>query len=185
MIPTPGVPQVEFPSTRRAVRRFGYSCQYYVGLEIAKSVFNVAVPYIWFTTYFNAVMNVESSNPREIYAGLSSAVQRKDVNHQAIKGRRASLIEILDTHLKRVNLQRWSTLRNQVLLAPIAYFRPQVWLLDLETTAKNRQRTVEDFLQECRNHARRSLTAPGQVLQPDEYLIPDLLPQEYTVIIEG
>jgi hypothetical protein len=84
-------------------------------------------------------------------------------------------------------------LRTRVTVAAIDEFRPELWRLDLNKIAFNRQPTLNqqqalnNLMAHWQNSARGQI-APPQVLQPDEYLIMDLqqssLNIEYFVIIE-
>ena len=59
-------------------------------------------------------------------------------------------------------------------------------MLDLDVIAARQGRSVSDFLAECMHTAMREVDKnPGQTLQPDEYLIQDVQPGEYAVIVNG
>ncbi len=183
-IPAPGPTEIEFPQTRKRIAHFGYSCQAYLALEVVKEVFQVAVPWVWFSTQFNSVDNVDSSNPAQIYLTLSRAVQDGDAGSKIIRGYKASMLDMV---IKNVSDPfRSKRLQDQINLASTDYFRPMVWLLDLQAIAQRKSLGVDGLLDECRRDAEVEVKKnPGQTLQPDEHLIKDLQGDEYVTIIDG
>lgn len=186
MLPStaPGSPQVQFPQARKCISRFGYSCQAYLALEVAKGAFSVAVPWVWFSTRFNSVDNVDSSNPAQIYLDLSRAVQTGDAGSKTIRGYRSSSLNTVVINVSDPSKSK--TLQDRINTASTNYFRPQVWLLDLEAIAHRKGIGIDELLEQCRRHAEEQIKKnPGQILQPDEYLIKDLREDEYATIIDG
>lgn len=173
----PGSPEVDSLSHTRRISRFGYTCQVHLALEVYRQVFRVALPWIWFATNFNAVENVESSNPAQIYLRLSTAVQTGDVGSKLIRGYRASMLEAAFGN---------PSLEDEISRAAIECFRPQIWLLDLELVANRKGLMVSMVLDECRKNAEAEVAKnPGQVLQHDEYLLKDLQDGEYALVADG
>ena len=179
----PGQCQVDYlrQDPPRLIQQFGYSCQAHVALEVTRAVFGGLSQRVWFSRDFNPVNNVDSSNPAQIYLALSRAVQTGDVGGKTIRGYTAALLGIADKHPTAK-----AALRQQIKAAPIDWFRPQIWLLDLDSLAANRKTDVTGLLGECQQNARDAVNrSPGQVLQPDEYLLKDLTPAEYAIIVDG
>ena len=101
-----------------------------------------------------------------------------------IQGYKSSLVESVDRNVAERG--RSATLRRQINRASSDFFCPQIWLLDLDGIAGRKNVSVDDFLDECRRAADSEVSKiPGQVLQPDEYLIRDLQPGEYAVVVNG
>ena len=166
---------------------YGYSCQCWLAVEVAKGIFGTGIPWAWFSLQFNPVDNVPSSNPLDRYAQLSRAVQEGDINSVLIKGYRANLLDMINRRESSGGLlpADANQYRTDVTLAPIEYFRPEVWRLDLKTIASRKYSGVEDVARlktELGTRAAREVIAP-QVLQPDEFLIDDLQTGQYDVII--
>lgn len=183
-ISAPGPPKVEFPEVKKPTSSFGYSCQVYLALKVANEVFGVSVPWLWFSRQFDPVDNVDSSNPAQIYLLLSRAVQARDIGSKIIRGYKASLIDTVIKHV--VDPSDSASLQNIINGASIDYFRPQVWLLNLEAIAKKKYTNVDAVLDECRENAKDEVGKNiGQTLQLDEYLIKDLKNGDYAVVIEG
>ena len=81
-------------------------------------------------------------------------------------------------------------LRKFVISASLAYLRPEIWRLDLNTIAVNRGLSLSAAKQMWTSNAQGQVSRnPHQRLQPDEYLIQDLQPSsinlEYEVVVES
>ena len=167
---------------------YGYSCQAWFVLEVAEEVFDPAKRLAWFSLGFNAVHNVDSSNPCWLYTELSRAVQQNDVGSKLIQGYRAGLLDMI----KRVeragtlNTQEGDSYRSRITLAPVQSFRPEVWRLDLQTISRRKHghEDVSRLKSELRQRAQQEVKPP-QVSQKDEFLIDDLRQREFKVIITG
>jgi len=177
LIAAPRSPEVDFFSPTRRTTRFGYTCQSHLALEVYRHVFGAGLPWVWFATRFNASGNVESSNPARIYLDLSTAVGDGDVGSKLVRGYRASLLATAYGN---------ALLADEVSRAAIEYFRPRIWLIGAEVIASRKGVSVDTVLAECRGNAAAGVASnPGQVLQPDEYLLKDLQAGEYAVIVDG
>lgn len=188
-IPLPSPPEIHFPhppANLRTIQNFGYTCQVYLVLEVYKQVFAVPPYRVWFSKTFNPVPNSDSSNPAQIYLALSRAVDTNDVGNRIIRGYRTALLETVQRRRAIAPYVKRS-LKLQIRRASVPSFRPQVWLLDLDTIANGRGFTsVADLLFKARQDADTDVRrVAGQVLQPDEYLITDLRVNEFMVIIDG
>lgn len=186
-IPLPSPPEVHFPdppTSRRPIQDFGYTCQVYLVKEVYKQVFTVPPYRVWFSKAFNSVPNTDSSNPAQIYLSLSRAVQTHDVGSRIIRGYRTALLDTVEKNVSDPNIRQ--SLKSQISGASVESFRPQVWLLDLDTIANSRSSKLGDLLDKASKEAEANIdSAAGQVLQPDEYLITDLKHDEFIIIIDG
>ena len=166
---------------------YGYSCQCWLAVEVAKEIFGTGIPWAWFSLQFNPVDNVPSSNPLDRYTQLSKAVQEGDINSVLIKGYRANLLGIINDQEKngRLSASQANQYRTEVILAPIEWCRPEVWRLDLAAISRRKygSEDVDRLKTDLQLRASSEVIAP-QVLQPDEYLIDDLQTGEFQVIIE-
>jgi hypothetical protein len=127
---------------------------------------------VWFALHFDAVTNVDSSNPWRLYEALRKLVEQKDHGHRLIADYRRQLKETVRKS-ERLSAPEKAFLRNQIKYAPIADYRPQIWRLDLQKIAARRGCSIDDLLAKCRNQAIEAIQYPQQI-QPDEYLIEDL-----------
>ena len=101
-----------------------------------------------------------------------------------IWGHKGSLVETVVRNIP--HLGRSAAFRRAINSVSSDYFRPQIWLLNLDTIAARKNVSVDDLLDECRRTADREVRKnTGQVLQPDEYLIEDLQVGEYAVVVNG
>ena len=175
------------PSSPPPPGDYGYSCQCWLAVEVAKGIFGAGIPWAWFSLQFNPEGNVPSSNPLDRYAQLSRAVQEGDINSVLIKGYRANLLDMINKKEGDGSLTppQASQYRTEVTRAPIEWFRPEVWRLDLKAISKRKYgfEDVDGLKAELRARANREVIAP-QVLQDDEYLIHDLQNGESQVIIQ-
>jgi hypothetical protein len=138
---------------------FGYCCQTWLAVHIGHSHFGL-MPRVWFSTHLNAADNGRSSNPLLLFQDLDDAIRTNDHN----SGRVFQLRHRLSLWVATLPLPaaEIADLTAEVVAAPVAAFRPQLWRIDLANI-----------------HAIRLL---GLGQYPDEYLISDVIPAEYTVI---
>ena len=128
--------------------------------------------YVWFAREINPVgdsarpPNGESSNPLIIYSTLDTAVKRKDVNHPKIKDLRAGLLRVISKYVAPRDRNLAKTLRREIRRAPVEFFHPQLWRLDLSRIGVTRVKTDQ--------------SVPGW----DEQYISDLSEGEFAVIAE-
>jgi len=159
-----------------------------VAVEVANAIFRASSRRVWFSLKFNPVDNVPSSNPLDRYNQLSKAVQERDINSVIIKGYRANLLDMINRRkisggLLPADANKY---RTDVTVAPIEWFQPQVWRLDLKAISRRKYppEDVDRLKTELRARATSEVIALApQVIQPDEYLIDDLQTGEFQVII--
>lgn len=169
---------------------YGYSCNVWFSLEIARSLFSTTQRRVWFSTVFNPTVNVDSSNPSEIYREVSRAVQNNDVGSRMIGSYRLQLLGLVaDQEAKNnISASEANAYRQRISTEAIVSFRPEVWRLNLVRIAQ-RKYGVSDVTRlknDCRQNAQDVINRnPPQFLQPDEYLILDLQDDEYDAIIIG
>ncbi|MBL8154843.1 MAG: hypothetical protein JNM70_11725 [Anaerolineae bacterium] len=87
-----------------------------------------------------------------------------------------------------LDTSRASEYRRIIKRQTLEYFQPQIWMLDLPKIARRKygRPDVPRLKQECRQNAADAVSQrPPQELQPDEYLILDLQPDEYEAVIIG
>ncbi len=138
----------------------GYSCQVWLARDIADRYF-AGTYRVWIATSISPPSNGSSSNPLLIYQELDRIVLTNDYNH----GRIDQL---------RFRLSRWVSgstlppadivnLLAEIVSAPVAAFRPQLWKIDLVNIHISRLINLGQF--------------------PDEYLVRDLISAEIQVIV--
>jgi hypothetical protein len=174
-------PRVDFPTRRRVIGHFGYTCHAHLAREIFKAIFGTQ--WFWFSRTFNPSNNTDSSNPAKIYLLLSEAVQRFDVASRYIMGYKMSILETIIRHSRVDGVS--ALLQGEVHNASLESFRPRVIMMDIGQVAQRRRQAVDQLLVETRENARAHMQIPGQSLQPDEYLIQDIAPNELAVVIDG
>lgn len=168
---------------------YGYSCQVWLAVHISGEIYGHGNRYAWFSLQFNP-QQADSSNPCEgYYILLSRAVQQKDFGNRLIRDYKTQLLDIVDREAKpggklAGKSAQAAALQREITNAPIEYYRPDVWLLDLQKIALRAGKTIHMLTLDLRSNAARKVKAP-QILQPDEYLIYDLQDNEYEVIIRG
>ena len=142
-------------------KRFGYSCQTWLAVNIGFTYFGL-MPRVWFATHLNARQNGRSSNPLLLFQELDEIVRTNDHHHARLFQMRDGLRNwILNSGLNPVDV---GNLVAQIDTAPVASFRPQLWRIDLANI-----------------HVARLINL-GQF--PDEYLVRDLIAAEFTVFAE-
>lgn len=168
----------------------GYSCVVWFSIQVSRTLFGQHQHRIWFSMAFNPTMNVDSSNPCEIYRSVSRAVLQGDIRSRIIHDYRIQLLTMVRDERAAGNLSASDALEYKRIIKrqTLEYFQPQIWMLDLPAIARRKygQPDVVRLKDECRNHAADAVSKnPNQVLQPDEYLILDLQPNEYEAVIIG
>jgi hypothetical protein len=164
---------------------YGYTCQCWLKTEIDQECFKP--PWIWFSTKFGSWCNVDSSNPGWLYIELSRVVFQKDVGNRLVRDLRSNMLRSIA--ICGLTPVEKSTLLSHVIHAPVSEFQSRVWRIDLKEVARARAKPLSRLMIEWRANAAAEVGKnPYQVLQPEEYLIKDLIPTtssvEYEVIIE-
>ena len=146
------------------IRRYGYGCKIWIAREIEENYFG-GMYYVWFSQHLNPLPpTARSSNPLELYSVIDQAVKIGDVAEPKIKDLRANIRVAINLLVAPGNAPLARALRRAVQRAPLDMFRPQLWRLDLSKLAPNR-------------------VQPGK-LNWDEWLIQDVRPGEFEVIVE-
>ena len=140
---------------------FGYTCQAWLSVDIANRYF-ARLHRTWFSTALNPIDNGYSSNPIIIYQELDKIVSSNDFNHGRVEQLRRRLSSwIFGSGLSAVDK---ADLLAEIIAAPVAAFRPQLWKIDLSNIHITRLINLGQF--------------------PDEYQIRDLIAPEFQVIAE-
>ena len=141
---------------------WGYSAQTWIA-KLVNEYLHSGAYYCWFSTAMNAMRNGDDSNPIWIYLILDRAVSQGGVNNAKVKDVRANLLLVLDRELRVAGRgPEISRALADVMRAPLESFTPQLWRIDMRAIA-GRYRSGHQY--------------------PDEYLITDLDPHEFEVII--
>lgn len=171
---------------------YGYSVQSWLAVWLSGELFDPNRRYAWFSTTFNAVVNVPSSNPCIVYAELSEAVQRGDAGHRQILYYQSLLLTLLRNQVRfgnpvLSNRRIYQTYLKRIDTASISDYRAEVWRLDLKKIAQRRTNgDLRLLMTDLKTLAdARAVQRPQQQPQPDEYFIDDLHPDEFEVIIVG
>ena len=170
--------------------KYGYSCNVWYSVQLSSLLFGTTYRRAWFTSQFNPIGNVDSSNPCAIYIDVSKAVQQSDVGSKIIATYRSQLMSIVDDLLQDgiLNAIDAEAYRQSISTEAVASFRPEIWRLDLEQISFRKYGVVniDRLKQECKQNANQTILGnPPQVLQSDEYLILDLQDGEYDSVIVG
>lgn len=142
----------------------GYTCQTYLNHYLTHTWFK-GVYYVYFSKELNPVGNGDSANPLVIYQWYDRAIKSRDENHPKVRYHRTNLLWIIDEKRRNgvIDEVTASNLSREVANAPMSLFRPEIWRINLDMISTNRIQKTNNF--------------------PDEYVIADLLPSEFDVII--
>jgi len=145
---------------RHLGRRFGFSCQAWLAIDIADRFFRSNYR-TWFSTSLNPQMNGSSSNPLILFQELDRIVQVNDHNHSRVEQFRIRLSNwITGSSLPAADV---AALLKEIVSAPVPAFRPQIWKIDLRSIHISRLISLGQF--------------------PDEYQLADVIPGEIKVIV--
>jgi len=145
---------------RHLGRRFGFSCQAWLAVDIADRFFG-AIYRTWFSTAINPQHNGHSSNPLHLFQELDRIVAVNDHNHSRVAQLRVRLSNwIAGSALSPPDI---AALIGEIISAPVPAFRPQLWKVDLGAIHVSR------------------LVSLGQF--PDEYQVADLIKSEIEVVV--
>jgi hypothetical protein len=149
--------------SRHLGKRFGYSCQTWLAVDIADRFFG-GMHRPWFATVLNPQLNGSSSNPLEIFCDLDRIIHTNDRTNSRIDQLRRRLSAwILYPGVKRVlSASDIVALLREIASAPVPAFRPQIWKLDLSRIHSSRLISFGPF--------------------PNEYLIRDVVASEVEVV---
>jgi hypothetical protein len=141
-------------------KRFGYSCQAWLAIDIANRFFHGAHR-PWFATSLNPQLNGSSSNPLIIFQELDRIVHTNDFNHGRVEQLRRRLSNwITGSSLAAPDI---AALLAEIVDAPVPAFRPELWKIDLSNIHISRLINLGQF--------------------PDEYLLRDLIAGEIQVMV--
>ncbi|HYM10518.1 MAG TPA: hypothetical protein VEU62_07295 [Bryobacterales bacterium] len=122
--------------------------------------------HVWFSQELNPIQNGDSSNPAWLYLTIDRAVKKGDVNHPKIRDVRAKLVRVVTRRLGTASAGLARELKREIRKAPLAMFRPQLWMLSLSAISSERVKS--------------SGATPGW----DERHVDDLGAGEFEVIVE-
>jgi hypothetical protein len=144
---------------RHLNKRYGYSCQAWLAIDIAERHF-AGSHRTWFATSLDPPLNGHSSNPIVLFQQLEKIVWTNDFNNGRVHQLRQSLYDWIFG--SKINALDKGLLLAEILAAPMPAFRPQLWRIGLSNIHISRLVSIGQF--------------------PDEYLIGDLIPAEFEVM---
>lgn len=114
----------------------------------------------------------------------------EDVGSDIIDSRRMSLMKAVNNAEARgrFSQEEADSLRLMISTVETSFFHAEVWVLNLRGISRRRYGTVDldRLFGEARSLANTQVNKiRGQVLQPDEFLLENLMGSEITVIVSG
>lgn len=148
------------------IEEVGYSVQTWIGRSVKNTInlgSNDPTYHCWLSTDFNAIPPVgPSSNPAAIFAEIDSAIKTNDDAAPKIERIRQKLVAAIARTIGVRDVLEGHRIAQAVWDAELSKFRPEVWRISLVNVALDRRQT-------------------GSF--PNEMLITDLRPDEFSVVI--
>lgn len=140
----------------------GYSSQTWLAIKVNEYLHSGSY-YCWFAGSLNSMTNGDDSNPIWLYLLIDRAVSQGGINNSKIKDIRANLMSAVDAELTaQGRTSEISAALAAIAKAPLDLFTPQIWRI--------------------KRGALGARCAKG-LYYPDEFLVADLKPGEFTVIV--